>query len=386
MRHQTTSNAYWKAGIAVLLILIANQAANAQSGCIQSFRNPQSKYSYNEAKPGTAAFPLAYGEPLGPVSYKATGETESTTLEGYLGKFCTMGFLVLYRGQIVFEQYLQGVKPDDKLLSASMSKSILSQLIGVAISEGKIRLDERVVDVFPDFAGSAFGNATVEELLRMTSGVALKNSYAKGATSDNAQTNPMISPRQDIRAYLLERKELDKDGKHFDYNGAVTALLGLMLSARTGETNTDYLHRKIWMPMGAESSGYWIKNFKGEEGVQGQFVATLRDYGRIGLMVKNMGKLNGQQVIPASWISQMTELRKDKPQPAQAPYYGLHIWIPQAAGGRSIFTGTNGQRIFIDPIADVVIVHMANSPDAVFNGSNHLYPLRNAIVKKLSGM
>jgi CubicO group peptidase (beta-lactamase class C family) len=80
----------------------------------------------------------------------------------------------------------------------------------------------------------------------------------------------------------------------------------------------------------------------------------------------------------------MTRLRTDKPQPSHPPFYGLHIWIPRAAGGRAMFWGVNGQNIFIDPIARVVIVHTGNSPAAEFNGNAHLFPLRDAIVRTLS--
>lgn len=67
--------------------------------------------------------------------------------------------------------------------------------------------------------------------------------------------------------------------------------------------------------MGAEAPAYWIKNCRGEEGVQGMFAATLRDYARLGLLVMTKGKVGDKQIVPDSWISQMTTLRLDKPQP-----------------------------------------------------------------------
>lgn len=372
------------AGLIAALIFAVSQQAAAQSGCRQAFKNPQRLYSYNEARPSDAPLRFAAGEPLGSVSYRPIGESASSTLDEYLGKFCTTGFLVLHKDKIVFERYLQGVKPDDALLSASMSKTILSLLVGVAVSEGKLALDDRVKNVLPDFEASAFANDTIEELLRMTSGVALKTSYVRGEVSDNQATDPMSSPRQNMRSYLREKKQVAASGKQFYYSGAVSALLGLALSARTGQTNTAFLADKLWSPMGAESSGYWIKNASGEEGVQGQFVATLRDYARLGYLVMNHGAVDGRQVVPATWISQMSSLRRDKPQPPRAPFYGLHVWIPMADGGRSFFWGAGGQNIFVDPVAQVVIVHTGNSPDAGFNGDKHLFPLRDAIVKQLS--
>lgn len=157
-----------------------------------------------------------------------------------------------------------------------------------------------------------------------------------------------------------------------------------MLAQRTGGNLTSYLEEKVWIPMGAESKGYWIMNRNGEEGVQGHFAATLHDYARLGYLVMNQGRMNGKTVIPADWIGKMTELRRDKPQPPNPPYYGLHIWIPQAAGGRSMFWGVGGQNIFIDPIARVVIVHTGNSQKAAFDGNRHLFALRDAIVRSLA--
>ncbi|MBS7807655.1 serine hydrolase [Variovorax sp. PCZ-1] len=369
--------------IAIPLLTMIQMAA-AQSGCSQGFINPHRLYLHNEAKASVTPLSLAAGEPLGTVMYKARKDSQLSSLDDYLGKFCTTGFLVLHKGQVVFEKYQQGVRPDDMLLSASMSKTILSLIMGVAIAEGKLALNDRVQDILPDFKDSAFADNTIEELLCMTTGVELKNSYVRGETSDNQATNPMISPRQNMRSYLSQKKGLAAAGKRFDYNGAVSALLGLTLSARTGKSNTDYLAEKIWQPMGAKSNGYWIKNNNGEEGVQGQFAATLSDYAKLGYLVMNQGAINGKQLIPASWIAHMTTLRRDLPQSSGPPYYGLHVWIPQAAGGRSFFWGTNGQNIFVDPIAQVVIVHTGNSPNAEFHGNDHLFPLRDAIVTKLS--
>ena len=99
----------------------------------------------------------------------------------------------------------------------------------------------------------------------------------------------------------------------------------------------------------------------------------------------NQGRIGEKQLVPAEWIVQMTELRRDEPQPKTLPHYGLHVWIPQAAEGRSTFNGVNGQFIFVDPVARVVIVHTGNSPQAAFHGNAHVFPLRNAIVKQLAG-
>lgn len=369
----------------VVLSLLLPATAFAQVGCASEFLNPQESYPHNTARQAAMPFELRHGAALGTVQYKVAGDPAVHTLEEYLGKFCTTGLLVIKDEQIVFERYLQGRKPTDHLLSASLSKTILALLTGVAIGDGKLTLNDRVSTVLPEFGARAFADATVEDLLRMSSGVALTNSFERGVDSDNRAINPMIWPQRDVQGYLRQKMgRSSPPGAAFDYNGAQTAVLGLAVKRRTGGSATTYLEEKIWVPMGAESSGYWIINRNGDEGVAGQFAATLRDYARLGILVMNQGRMNGKQVIPADWIVQMTRLRTDKPQPSHPPFYGLHIWIPRAAGGRAMFWGTNGQNIFIDPIARVVIVHTGNGPNAEFDGNAYLFPLRDAIVRTLS--
>lgn len=371
--------------LAIAAGLTWHAPAWARSDCVGYFLNPQNRYPHNTARAAPAPFPLKPGPALGDVTYKLRGDPHTYTLEQYLTTFCTTGFLVLKDDRIVYERYVQGRKPDDSLLSASMSKSILALLIGIAVKDGKLRLDEHVAAVLPDFKDSAFADATIEDLLRMASGVAMVNSFEPGADADNQAINPMIAPQQSMRDYLRRKTaQAAAPGTAFAYNGAQTALLGLILAQRLNTNNlTRYLEEKLWVPMGAEADAYWIKNHHDEEGVQGQFVATLHDYARLGYLVMNQGRVDGREIVPADWLARMTELRRDKPQPSHPPYYGLQIWIPQAAGGRSMFWGVNGQNIFIDPVARVVIVHTGNSPHAAFDGNQHLFALRDAIVRSL---
>ena len=378
--------AYRKLILLVLSTMFICVDVAAQQECLKSFSNTQVRHRHNTASSSQTPLRLLDGPPLGPVAYRIPGDETTYTLDNFFGKFCTTGFLVIKEDQIVFEKYLQGRKPLDTSLSASMSKSILSLLIGIAIKEGKVSLSEKIGDVLPEFKEGAFANATVEDLLRMSSGAALVNSFESGANSDNQATNTITSPNQNIRKFLSLKKETSAEpGKTFAYNGAQSAVLGAVLAERVGSDLTTYLAKKIWMPMGAESDAYWIKNRYDEEGVQANFVATLRDYGRLGYLVMNKGNVNGQQIVPSEWIDKMTTLDKSKPQPAKPPFYGLHTWIPLAANGRSMFWGTNGQNIFIDPLQRVVIVHTGNSPKAEFDGNRHLFALRDAIVRKLSG-
>lgn len=331
--------------------------------------NPQTTYPNNEAKIGVPVQIKKANNILQDAAYiDLKGKTESSLTE-YSKEYCLASILVIKNDEIKLEKYYKGDQ-DATYFSASMSKSVLALLYGIAIKEGLIKLDDKVSDVMPYFDKSSFGKATVEQLLRMSSGVHLVNSYDDQIEGDNKITNPMQSPQQNMEAYFLSKTDLNTmPGKRFDYNGVNTALLGLMLSKRTGISNTEYLQNKIWRKIGAEHSAYWLKNRRGQEGVQGMFSATLRDYGRLGLLVLHKGKFNGREIIPEEWIEQMTKLDRSKPQPDKPPFfYGLHIWIPtrgdMPASGRSEMQGVGGRFISIDPVANMVIVHIGHSKKA----------------------
>ncbi len=178
--------------LAMMIGFACSSQAWARDDCSEGFLNPQNRNPHNTANAAPAPFPLRHGVALGEVSYKLRDDPNTYSLEQYLTKFCTTGFPVLKDDQIVFERYLQGRKPGDGLLSASMSKTILALLVGVAIKEGKLALDERISAVFPDFKDSAFADDTVEDLLRMSSGAALFNSFEPGVDTHNRAVNPLI--------------------------------------------------------------------------------------------------------------------------------------------------------------------------------------------------
>ncbi len=178
--------------LAMMIGFACSSLAWGRDDCSEGFLNPQNRNPHNTANAAPAPFPLKHDVALGEVSYKLRDDPNTYSLEQYLTKFCTTGFLVLKDDQIVFERYLQGRKPGDGLLSASMSKTILALLVGVAIKEGKLALDERISAVLPDFKDSAFADDTVEDLLRMSSGAALFNSFEPGVDTHNRAVNPLI--------------------------------------------------------------------------------------------------------------------------------------------------------------------------------------------------
>ena len=357
---------------------------------VGSFSHIAEIFPHNTARPASnpLRFDTAPADMLQDFRYYDLKDQQQAprTIQEYLDTHRVTGLLILHRDQILFEKYQYDRGPGDSMLSHSMSKTILALLIGVAIEDGYLKsVDERVDEVLPDFKDSAFGPATIEDLLRMASGVALANSYTSFA--DNGATGSIRPPGRSIRDFLRSKTERAAPrGTRFDYNGAQTALLGLILRERLrGMTLTQYLEKRIWQPMGAEQPCAWLTDADGYEGVQGYFSATVRDYAKLGYLMANRGFINGRQVVPESWIRQMTAVRAQAQPPVGNSFYGYHVWLAKGARNQGVgyFAGVYDQFIIFDSVAKLVIVQTAVSAAADKNeGPSHLFGMRAALSRR----
>jgi CubicO group peptidase (beta-lactamase class C family) len=135
-----------------------------------------------------------------------------------------------------------------------------------------------------------------------------------------------------------------------------------VLLAAIGKPLADYLSEKIWQPMGAEADATWLLDGGGNElGYMG-INATLRDWGRLGMLLANDGALDGRQIVPAAWVRAMTT--------AEAPHlkvgvatkfngYGYQTWLIHPSERYFALLGVRGQGVFVDPNTKVVVVHTA---------------------------
>src|SRR5262249_18495175 len=141
-----------------------------------------------------------------------------------------------------------------------------------------------------------------------------------------------------------------------------TQVLGLVVRAAVGKPLADYLSEKIWKPMGAEADATWLIDRGGYETGYMGLNATLRDWGRLGMLLANDGALDRKQIIPAAWIKPATT--------AEAPYlelgraskftgYGYQTWIIHPSEPAFALFGVRGQGVYIDPKSKVVVVHTA---------------------------
>lgn len=293
-----------------------------------------------------------------------TYQSQVSGLDDYLSRHRTTGLLILKGDTILVERYQYDRKPEHRMASFSMAKTIVAMLVGVALSEAKIRsLDDRAEKYVAELKGTPYGETPIRHLLTMSSGVRFTETYS--GSDDVAMLSRLSTHRQSEggAATVTPFRTRDRPpGERFHYSSAETQVLGLILRAATGKPLAEYLSEKIWQPMGAEADASWVIDKGGFEVALAGFNATLRDYARFGMLLANDGTLDGRRIIPAAWVRAATTPPAKQFQPMQMNSffgYGYQTWIIPGKERSFALLGLRGQGVFVDPKSRVVMVHTA---------------------------
>jgi CubicO group peptidase (beta-lactamase class C family) len=295
-------------------------------------------------------------------------EEKRYTIDDFLTRQRITGLLVIKDGQILAERYQYDRKDSDRFISHSMAKSITSLAIGIALAENKIAsLDDTVAKYEPKLADSPYGETTIRNMLRMSSGVPFDEAYNG---KDDLTRFVMTRYRQGSIAALREptTREVEQ-GTRFHYASSETVALVMVLRAVTGMPLTEYITPRLWQPMGAEADASWTRSADGSVAGYGSFSATLRDYGRLGVLLANDGQVGGKQIIAKDYLLEATDWHRQPEafRPYKAtPYfgYGYQFWMFPDEKRRFALLGVYGQSIFVDPELKLVLVLTAVAKNA----------------------
>ena len=315
-----------------------------------------------------AATPLPLPAATDPPDIKYLFGGRLFSLDDFLARQRVTGLLLIKDGEVLFERYQYDRTPAHRLVSHSMAKSIVSIAVGMALAEGKIAsLDDVVAKYVPALAGIPYGETSIRNLLRMSSGVAFSEVY-----DGNDDVRKFAIARQthgSIAALHMFRTREAEQGARFRYASSETVILAVLLREVTGTTISEYLTGRLWQPMGAEADATWVKTSDGIESGSGNFNATLRDYGRLGVLLANDGAIGGRQIVPRDYLLEATDWHR-QPQafaPGRAtPFfgYGYQFWTFPGEKRRFALLGVYGQSIFVDPELKLVMVVTAAARNA----------------------
>jgi len=287
------------------------------------------------------------------------------SVDEYLERRRITGLLILKDGEIVTERYRYGRTEEARFLSFSMAKSVTSLLIGVALEKGLIAsLDDPADQYAKDLAGSAYGATPIRHLLRMSSGITFTERY-DGQDDVSKLSYSFATGSPSVLSVLRTFSDRHSpSGAKFVYAGAETEVLGRVLTGATGRSMADLTTDWLWKPLGAEADAFWCHGRDRQAGAYFCFNATLRDWGRLGLLMANDGKAGGKQIIQAEYLREATDIAK---QPtAFAPYkatpyfgYGYQFWLHPLKERSFAFLGVHGQSVFVQPATGIVMVQTA---------------------------
>lgn len=295
--------------------------------------------------------------------------------EAYAESMESYAFLVWQGGEMrhakFFAPYNQTLRPD----SASMHKSVLALVVGAAIDDGVIAgLDEPVQTYLPEWADDPRGTITIRDLLQMSSGL---QALSTEGGSDSPSVRFVYDGANALET-VLHLPQKTAPGTEFHYANAVSQLLGLIVERASGRLYHDYLSERLWAPLHADDAQVWLNESGGFARTYSALMARAEDWLRVGLLIKDKGMAGERALISAEYIEAMLT------PSAANPNYGFQIWLgtefdalrfyndqksgfavtasePYAVEDLVFFDGFGGQRVYICPSMDLVIVRTGNA-------------------------
>ena len=283
--------------------------------------------------------------------------------------------LVVRHGTLVFEHYFKGADerwgqslgvidfaPDVKHDLRSITKSVTSLLLGVAIDRGWVRgVDEPVLSLLPQYAdlhSAALDRITLRHLLTMSAGLKWDENLPY-SSPDNSEIQMDYAP--DPYRYVLTRPVDTPPGAVWDYSGGSAALISAVLHQATGKTEDVLAQEFLFDPLGIHDVA-WVRYPSNDEPAAASGLAMRpRDLTKLGQLVLNHGAWDGRQIVSTAWIDASIT---PQIQGSQLYFYGYQWWL-----GRSLVNlhqvdwavgyGLGGQRLYVVPQLDMVVLVMA---------------------------
>lgn len=327
-----------------------------------------------------APIPLEYdlNPGIDEITFTPLGDKVPMTWKESLSKNFTDGILIIHKGKIVNERYFGALNEAGKHAAMSMTKSLTGLLAEILVVEGQLDDTAKVETLVPELKGTAFGSATVRQVMDMTTALDYSENYSDPEADIwvySKAASPLPKPK-DYKGpngyfeYLQTVKQKGVHGKAFGYKTINTDALGWIVSRVTGKDLAQLLSERIWSRMGAEQDAYMTVDAKGTPFAGGGLSAGLRDLGRVGLLMLNDGEINGKRLFPKKVVENI-QAGGDKNAFAKAGYktltggsYRSMWWVFHNDYGAFAARGVHGQTIYVDPAAEMVIVRFASFPTA----------------------
>jgi len=261
--------------------------------------------------------------------------------------------VVAVGGRLVFEYYVDGFADDDSTDIWSSTKSVTSAVIGIAIDDGLLALDDRIGDLLgdrlPADADPATAEITVRDLLTMTSG------WAWDGTVDYAN----LDNTDDWATRTLSLPIVAAPGEAFTCNSGNCHVMSVILQTVSGRTMREFAQEQLFGPIGIEISD-WLGSPQDETAGGWGLFLTPREMASFGYLMLNGGAWDGEQIVPAGWVSESTRFQVTPSSTNDfggGTGYGYYWWLDEVEGFPARFSlGYDESSIYVVPELDLVMV------------------------------
>ncbi len=302
----------------------------------------------------------------------------SETVESFLKRSDTDGLTILKAGKPVGDWSAPHMAFGARHIIFSISKSVTAILAGILEGEGLLDPNAPVTKYIPEAKGSAYGDASVRNVLDMTVSLDFEEAYLDPESAfARYRRSTLWNPgggSESLATFLLTIQRLaEPHGQTYRYRSPNSDMLGILVERASGKRVSELLSEKLWLPLGAASEMSVTVDMEGTARTAGGMSMTPRDLARIGEMMRQGGTANGRQIVPEAWVRDTVATGGSH----EAWRRGAMVFLfPKGRyrnkwyqtghdSGAYCGIGIHGQWLYVNPKTEVVITKMSSQPEPV---------------------
>jgi CubicO group peptidase (beta-lactamase class C family) len=313
------------------------------------------------ANPGSPPLPEARVD-LGELTYEINGRTR--TVAQYMQGGNTNAIAFMHRGRFIYDAYQNGFNPNTRHQMWSVTKSVTTALVGIAVAEGRVHsIHDPITKYIAESAGTVWEGVSIEDLLQMESGtywvdVPVHQPEQLILMGADYHSNGLYGMTRDD--YLLRLTRVSPTGAFYRYNSGDAQMLAWLLERVYAKPYAQILSEKIWQPAGMQDDALVMVDRLGNTFASMGLFATARDMVRFGELFRNGGRsISGRQIVPKAWVDASHNYNKKKgggPRGYMWPHWGGED------SGNYGGQGYGHQRVSVAPSLNTVGVRFGNDP------------------------
>lgn len=284
------------------------------------------------------------------------------------------GLIIIRNGYIVAEHYPRIYKVDTQHPINSVTKSIMSSIVGIAIEEGVIKsIDEKILTYFPELeienADPKKNDMTIRQFLTFTSGL----DWPELDKGNSVKLWREFETTSDTTKYVLSKPILENQIGKFNYNTGESHVLSNIIQNQTGQKTSEYAEEKLFSKIGV-TSATWSEAQGVSKGGYGMQMVP-RDMARFGYLYLNKGEWDGEQIVPSDWVVASTSPQTETGR-AGGEHYGYNFWLTKTKAGYDEYSamGDRGQYIIVVPELNLIVIQTASAYGKLNIIEDYIYP------------